>query len=209
MNCDRIAPFYQVLERTAFSQRLQNHRIAFIDAANAKQRALILGDGDGRFAEALAIAYPCLEIHFIEKSAGMIAQASKRLKSHGNVRLLTGDALRFEFQPNIYDILFTHFFLDCFDTGQVQKLAARISNALTPDATWIITDFQQAPSGWRWLYTSLWLNAMYLFFRVATGLSTSSLPDYAAVLHASNFQLTKRQLSLTGLIASEWWQRYG
>ena len=85
MNCDRIAPFYRIFETAAFGRRLQKHRLVYLTAAAEKRRALILGDGDGRFTEVLTRAYPNLQIDSLELSAGMIAEARKRLTEKGMV----------------------------------------------------------------------------------------------------------------------------
>ncbi len=192
MNCDRIAPFYRTFETLAFGTRLQRHRLAFLDTAANKHRALILGDGDGRFTRALATTHPTLPIDSIDLSHGKLVHA---------------DALPFPFPSATYDILFTHFFLDCFNPEELTSLIPRISQSLCPKATWIITDFQQAPGGWRSLYTRAWLNTMYTFFHIATGLKTRRLASYTGSLHAAQFTLQQQRISRDGLITSQHWQR--
>ena len=177
MNCDSIAPFYDLFERVAFGGRLQRHRVAFLSAAAGKSRALIVGDGDGRFTQALASSYPDLEIDSLEMSTGMLAVARQRLTALTRVHLTQGDALEYPFLQTTYDIVFTHFFLDCFDNRQVSDLVTRLSGALKRDSLWIISEFRQAPRGWRKVFTQAWLNIMYFFFRHATGLETRCLPD--------------------------------
>jgi len=205
MNCDRIAPFYRFFEHAAFGRRLQKHRLAFQCAADGKRHALVLGDGDGRFTEALARSYPDLEIDSIELSAGMAEQAQKRAGNQVSVR--QGDALEFPFPPATYDVVFTHFFLDCFNTMSLDCLVTRVSEALTPEASWVVSDFHQARQGWRQIYTSAWLVTMYCFFRFATGLKTRRLPDYEQTLASAGFVKSKEQMSGDGLIVSQWWQR--
>jgi len=203
VNCDRIAPFYWLFERIAFGGALQKHRLAFLSAAEGKRRVLILGDGDGRFTRALLSAHPDgIEIDSIELSAGMVAQARKR-----NVSMIQADALEYPFRQASYDVVFTHFFLDCFASQQANTLIARVAASLTGRAIWIVSDFKQASSGWRKIYTRVWLAVMYLFFGFMTGLKTRSLPDHAPALLLAGFSKRNEQLSSFGLIASEWWQR--
>ena len=207
MNCDRIAPFYRIFETAAFGRRLQKHRLVYLTAAAEKRRALILGDGDGRFTEVLTRAYPNLQIDSLELSAGMIAEARKRLTEKENLRLTRGDALEFSFSSSSYDVVFTHFFLDCFNMDKLTALITRLAEALTPDAVWIVSDFRQAPAGWRKLYSQAWLFTMYRFFKFATGLRTQRMPNYGDVLELAGFKRRKEHISADGLLASEWWQR--
>jgi len=205
MNCDRIAPFYRFFEHAAFGGRLQRHRLAFQYAAEGKRRALVLGDGDGRFTEALALSYPDLEIDSIELSAGMVMQARKRAGKR--VSIIGADVMEFPFARARYDVVFTHFFLDCFSISDLDKLISRVSEALTAEAVWVVSDFRQARSGWHRIYTWAWLAAMYSFFGLITGLKTRRLPDYEQALASAGFVKSKERMSADGLIVSQWWQR--
>jgi ubiquinone/menaquinone biosynthesis C-methylase UbiE len=205
MNCDRIAPFYRFFEMAAFGTRLQKQRLTFQTAAQGKQRALILGDGDGRFTQALALSYPNLEIDSIELSTAMLVQACRRVPRH--VRLIQADIFQFPLAPEAYDVVFTHFFLDCFQETQLLHLVTRISEALTPNAVWVISEFHQAEAGWRKLYTGAWLRTMYLFFKWATAIQTQSLPLHNPILQEAGFHLLNQKLSWDGLRVAQLWQR--
>lgn len=206
MNCDFIAPFYWLMETAVFGKRLQQHRTAYLGAAANASRVLVLGDGDGRFTQALIQTYPDLEIDSIELSRGMLSQARKRVSS-SSVHLMQGDALQYPFPDAYYDLVYTHFFLDCFDTLTLTKLIASIARASRPESTWIVSDFRQLHQGWRKIFSSFWLAIMYLFFRLATGLKTQRLPDHVFAMKANGFELHKQKLSWAGFIASEWWRR--
>ena len=208
MNCNRIAPFYEWFEKAAFGARLQNHRINFLHIALNKQRALVLGDGDGRFVQALAHEHPELQIDCVEMSSGMVAQARKRLAPGAKIQMIQCDAFEFDFARERYDVVFTHFFLDCFEDAALQTLLRLVSNGMKGHAAWILSDFRQAQSGWQKLYTGAWLTSMYLFFRLVTGLKTRRLPEYASALQKAGFSKHEEFVSMAGLIASEWWQHY-
>jgi ubiquinone/menaquinone biosynthesis C-methylase UbiE len=198
---------YEWIERAAFGQRLQEHRIHYLNTATGKRRALVLGDGDGRFVGAVTQANPDLPIDFVELSAGMLAQAKKRLAGTQRIHFINCDVFHVTFVPGQYDVLFTHFFLDCFDLPQVQQLVRHVAAALKPGAVWIVSDFKRGHSGWRKIYSGLWLNTMYLFFRLATGLTTRRLPEYSEALEAAGFRKREEWVSMAGLITSEYWQR--
>lgn len=183
------------------------HRVRFLNAAIGKRRVLVVGDGDGRFTEQLAKAYPNLEIDCIEISAGMVTEAHKRVTAGARVRIIQADVLSFAFKNRRYDAVFTHFFLDCFGTGTVKTLVDRLSAVLGRRSVWIVSDFRQVDRGWRRMFTRVWIAMMYLFFRYATDLETSRLPEYRSALHTAGFILRNEHVSMGGLIASEWWQR--
>ena len=207
MNCDRIAPFYQWIERAAFGGRLQRHRVAFQNAVTKGCRVLVVGDGDGRFTHSLVQAFPDAEIDFIDMSAGMIKQARKRIGDHSRVRIFQQDVTGITLPSSRYDVLFTHFFLDCFTTETLQTVVSQLSNSLQSESIWIVSDFRELSHGWRKFFSQACLSTMYLFFRLAAGLRTRQLPAYSEVIQKAGFSLRKEQVSLAGLIASEWWQR--
>jgi ubiquinone/menaquinone biosynthesis C-methylase UbiE len=207
MNCDFIAPFYEWFEKAAFGGKLQKHRVTFLAAAKNKQRALILGDGDGRFAEALIKACPELHIDSVDLSLGMVLEARKRCRETDRVRVIHSDVFQLDSATNPYDIAFSHFFLDCFDSEELFSLVQLVSSNLEAHALWIISDFRRMPAGWRKFYSAAWLKTMYLFFRIATGLKTRELPNHRRALESAGFTLRREQVSMAGLIASEWWER--
>jgi ubiquinone/menaquinone biosynthesis C-methylase UbiE len=207
MNCDGIAPFYVWIERAAFGKRLERHRLAFLERAAGARRALVLGDGDGRFVAELAARYPELGIDCVELSARMVALAKKRLGRKGqSVNLVQGDALTVPL-PCPYDIVYSHFFLDCFTAQRISVLAGRIAGVSGPGTRWVISDFRRAESGWRKAFTAVWIKTMYVFFGIVTGLEQQELPDHHTALKEHGFRLLEERLSMAGLIVSECWQR--
>jgi hypothetical protein len=140
-------------------------------------------------------------------SAVMVSEARKRVPQTNKVRVIESDLFQFAFTGEKYDIAFSHFFLDCFDTQEAGSLVRLVSPHLTQQAVWIVSDFRQLKKGWRKLYAGACLKTMYLFFRLAAGLETRQLPDYDSALEAAGFARRREQLSMAGFIASEWWQR--
>jgi ubiquinone/menaquinone biosynthesis C-methylase UbiE len=106
-----------------------------------------------------------------------------------------------------YDLVVTHFLLDCFEEPDVRTIAARIAQAARPDARWVVSEFRQPASGWRSMWASLWLRLLYWFFRVTTGLETRRLVDYHPILQSHGFRLERQCTTRFGLLTSELWQR--
>ena len=104
-----------------------------------------------------------------------------------------------------YDLVVTHFFLDCFTQPEVARLASDVASRLAPGSLWIMTDFT-IPSGIMRLPAALFVRALYLAFRILTGLRVSRLPDHAAALQAGGFQCLLRHRPFFGVLASELWE---
>jgi ubiquinone/menaquinone biosynthesis C-methylase UbiE len=210
MNCDPIARYYRWFEYAAFGRRLQKHRLYYLSAARQARRALVLGDGDGRFLRELLVANPTVEVDAVDASAKMLAAARLGVNALGfecssRVRFFHSEVLSTPFPSDEYDLVVTHFFLDCFPAGPLEMLAAEIARVVSKDATWIVSEFHQPTSGWRNLYSRAWLRTMYLFFGLTTGLSVRRLPPYTSILRRFGFVTEQQHTSFDGLIRSQLW----
>ena len=199
MNCDRIARAYRWLEYAAFGRELERRRFRFIGEVAGAHRALILGDGDGRFL-ARFLSQSQASADCIDLSARMLQLSSERAGAERAV-YRHGDALAISLTPLSYDLIVTHFFLDCFDAAGLDQLAARIRASACPGALWLISEFRQP------LWAAPIIRGLYLFFRVTTGLRVTQLADHRPVLRAHGFTLLREETSWRGLLASELWQR--
>lgn len=205
MNCDPIARWYRWLEYAGFGHALERRRVAYLkDVADAR-RVLLLGDGDGRFLVRLVDQnlkkHPGVEIHYVDLSGRMLELAQMRAGTDG-VSYHQADALTMLLPAGEYDLVVTHFFLDCFAERDAAELVRKIARACRGDARWLISEFRE--SGW---WSRLLLSGLYLFFRVTTGLRTRRLVDHWPLLQREGFRLLKQQPAAFGLLASELWQR--
>ena len=197
MNCDRIARAYRWLEYLAYGRELERRRFHFLSDVLGARRALVLGDGDGRFIAGLA-ELSGTAIDCVDSSARMLQLARARAP---RVNFCRGDALRLEFPQGAYDLVATHFFLDCFNDAELELLSERIVDALCPGGLWLISEFRHP------YWAGPILSTMYLFFRIATGLRTSRLVDHHPILRRHGFHMLREQTSRAGLLASELWVR--
>ena len=207
MDFDFIAPWYRFFEHLAFGRRLQKHRLFFLSAAQSARHALVLGDGDGRFLEQLALRHPLLSVDALDLSPVMTNLARQRLSGVPSVHFITGDARTEPLPKSSYDFIATHFFLDCFTNGELNDLIGRLARHAAADARWVVSEFQRPDAllpGW---HAALWLKAMYFFFRLTAGLATRTLPNYRPLLTAYGFVLAAEHSSRTQLICSELWHR--
>ena len=195
MNCDRIARWYRWLEYAGFGRALERRRETFLSDVADAQRVLALGDGDGRALAALLAAAPHACIDYIDVSAQMLELARARAGTeHVNYRC--EDARTAPLPEAEYDLIVTHFFLDCFNETDLERLIARLADAAKPQAQWLISEFR----GNGWLVRTL-----YLFFRIATGLRTRRLADHHPLLRRYGFRLVRHEDAWRGLLASELW----
>ena len=205
MNFDRIAPWYRTFEYLAFGRGLQRARLKFVDLTKTAQRVLILGDGDGRFTAEFVKRNPRARVDSVDSSARMIEMAKRRVNGSG-VRFVVGDARTVNLE-GAYDLVVTHFFLDCFGQQECENLVAKVAGYCAPDATWLLSEFQiPERRGLRSVARAL-VRFMYFFFRILTGLPTTRLPDYRAALHRNGFLVVQSHGSLGGLVISEMWNK--
>jgi SAM-dependent methyltransferase len=209
-NFDLIARPYRLLEYLTFGRALERCRTYYLPRLLDRRQALVLGDGDGRFLAALLAANPQLQAVAVDSSAAMLRLLTRR--AHAAVpnaaqRLHTHHASALTFTPpHSCDLVATHFFLDCLTQRELDQLCRRLTPHLAPPALWLVSDFRIPPSGpMRWPARAL-VRALYLGFRLLTGLRTTALPDHAATLTAAGFTRIDHHYSLAGILTTELWQ---
>ena len=210
---DRVARHYRWLEAVTFGRSLQRARCAWINEMPAPRRALIVGEGNGRFLCELLRVYPRLEIVCVDVSAQMIELARGRVRNRfpvslENVRFLQEDIATWS-PPTSYDLIVTHFLLDCFPRGEVSAIVDKLSGAAAGRATWLLADYSIPRTRLRRIHALMWIKAAYLFFRVVSGIRANELVDPSPYLEAAGFVCAGRLLSRAGMLKSELWQKSG
>jgi ubiquinone/menaquinone biosynthesis C-methylase UbiE len=204
---DRIAPHYRWIETLAFGNTLQSARTLWIRKIPRPKRSLILGEGNGRFLCALLRAHPKIDVDCIDASRDMLRIARRRVErkcpeSLPHVRFLRRDILRWSPQAS-YNLLITHFFLDCFQSDQLEEIIAKLSRAASAGAVWLLADFTIPTQPFARLHALLWLCMMYTFFRATTGITANSIVDPTSFLAANRFVRTKEKSLRWRMIKSE------
>jgi ubiquinone/menaquinone biosynthesis C-methylase UbiE len=211
MSFDTLAPHYRMMESILAGGILQGCRTAFLAEATDCRRALLLGEGPGRFIEALLRTNPHVEVTCVESSPRMIQEARRAMKRNGldaaRVAFVPCDALTWQPPRAVFDLVVTNFFLDCFRRDEIEGLVTRVTAGATDDARWLLADFHQPERGWQKWRARLVLALMYGFFRCAAGLSARRLTSPDRFLEASGFRLVRRRLVNFGLAHSDLWQR--
>lgn len=205
-NFNRLAGIYRWMEWFSFGPWLWWCRSAFLDKLGGCRQALVIGDGDGRFTARLLRANSALTVDAVDASAAMLQALRQRAGSHARrVRTQCIDARAWRPAERRYDLVVTHFFLDCLSTEEVHALAATVRSAIPPDALWVVSEFA-VPKGWFGkLVAKPVVAGLYWAFALLTGLAQRRLPRHAAALRAAGFALRSSRTWLGGLLVSELW----
>lgn len=206
-NFNRLARLYRWMEYASFGPWLWWCRTAFLADLGACRRALVLGDGDGRFTARLLRENPTLHVDAVDASPAMLGALQRRAGSNAaRVRTHCTDLRAWQPLPDArYDLIVTHFFLDCLTTAECSALAIKLRPSVIDGALWVVSEFA-VPSGslGRPLARAL-IAFLYRAFAVLTGLAVRRLPDYESALRAAGFALQKRRDRLGGLLTSQLW----
>ncbi len=214
MNCDWIARFYRRLEYLSFGGALQACRVMYVRDVADCQRAIVCGDGDGRFLAEL-IAGESLRFALISSisAKGWRTLARRRVAAIGLEAVVRANfhvADVREFNPSdgaAYDLITAHFFLDCFDDAEVTSVTRRLASYTRPGATLLLSDFRIPPSGIAHYAAAAIIRGLYFAFRVATGLRVTRLPNYEDALERAGFRKQRETLKLGGLLVASLWRR--
>jgi SAM-dependent methyltransferase len=208
-NFDPIARPYRWLEYLTLGKSLENCRTHYLPQLLDRRHALVLGDGDGRFTSKLLATNRNINVVAVDTSATMLQLLRQRCEASApnastRLRTLHSNALTFPLEDS-YDLVVTHFFLDCLTQSELDALVTRIAPTHTPGALWLISDFR-IPSGPMCVPARLIIRSLYLAFRLLTGLRTTHLPDHATPLTQAGLTRISHQHRLVGLLTTELWQ---
>jgi len=202
---NRLARVYRWMEWLTFGPFLQRCRCAFLSRLGQRRNALVLGDGDGRFTACLMRSNIGVEVDAVDASEVMLHQLASRTPAH-RVRVDIGDARTFHPRRRDYDLIATHFFLDCFTDPEIENLACRLRHHVSPGVVWVISEFAIPSNFFGLAIAQPLISALYLAFGLLTNLRIRHLPNHRAALARSGWFLAHQEGSLAGLLVSEMWQ---
>ncbi len=212
---DLIARPYRWLEYLTLGRSLESCRFSHLPWLTNCTSALILGDGDGRFIAKLLRENPATTADVIDMSSAMLALSHERVIKAGaqsRARFYQAD-VRYGLPVSCgaasgqtYDLIVTHFMLDCLTGPQVRDLVGNILPSLVPGAVWVVSDFAVPPKWIVSLGAKLLIRCLYFGFRCLTGLRVHSLPDHASILREAGFENEVTHESLGSILRSELWR---
>ena len=206
-NFDRVARPYRWLEYITFGPWLARCRNAQLAHLTTARHALVLGDGDGRFLVRLLAANPILTADVVDSSHAMLTLLGRRLRRsqvHQRICLHHTDALNWN-PIGSYDLIVSHFFLDCFFPHQLEQLFDSVLPHALPGAQWVISEFAIPRNPFAACFAHGIIRWLYRAFGWTTGLRVRALPDYAASLLRRGWLPIHDRRYLAGLLCSELW----
>ena len=205
---DRLARIYRWMEWLTFGPFLSRCRCTFLDRLKHHRTALVLGDGDGRFTARLLAQYPRITVDAVDASGAMLNEMHRRVTSNSSrLQAHLSDARSFLPKERCYDVVVTHFFLDCFTNVEVESLAKRLRSHATDEAVWVVSEFA-VPAAWHGqAIAEPIIHFLYVVFGWLTGLKIRHLPDHHLALTRAGWSLDEEQKRLGGLLVSQLWRR--
>ena len=207
-NFNRLARAYRWMEYLSFGPLLQRCRCHFLPrlAAAELRTALVLGDGDGRFTARLLAASPGIHVDAVDASTAMLRQLESRTLGL-SVTTHCADARLWHPDRTGYDLVATHFFLDCLTTTEVASLVQRLTPATAENAHWLVSEFAQPTTAFGRLVAAPLVALLYKAFRGLTGLEPQTLPQHRLALSQAGWRLEADRPRLFGMLVSELWRR--
>lgn len=205
---DRLARLYAPLERLTFSRLLERTRTQFLPQLHHCRRALVFGDGDGRFLARLLAENALLQADAVDLSPAMLAELQRRC-GHPRDRLRVHCANALGFVPDeTPDLVVSHFFLDCLTGEEVAQFLPQVAKSMLPGALWLVSEFRVPMRGPARLFGRLLVRSLYFGFRILTGLRVTQLPDYPKVFERVGLTRIAHHYRLFGILRSELWLRH-
>ena len=208
---DHLAKHYDWMESLLAGAKLEKCRNALWDDIPPLTSALLVGEGHGKFLASLLKRYPTAKVTCVDASEQMLEVARKRLQRQAlslkGVEFVHAALPSWNPPAGHYDLIATHFFLDCFPREQLAAVIEGLQTALRPGASWLVSDFQIPKRGLRRLRAGVIHRLMYGFFRIATKLPASRLVSPRPFLRKHGFIRVRRQEFDWGLIIAELWRR--
>lgn len=206
-NFNRLARVYRWLEWFTFGPILGKCRSTYLAEMKNRRAALVIGDGDGRFTARLLKQNPHIAVDAVDVSDAMLRRLKQRAGRHaGRVRTHLADARQVQLARDKFDLIATHFFLDCLTTVEVESLAKRLHKSITSDGAWVVSEFAIPENWYGRLIARPVVTALYLAFGCLTGLAIRELPRHREALQRAGFVLTGQRKRLSGLLVSELWK---
>lgn len=177
---DRLSSVYRWIEWLAFGGALMRARKSLVGDLAPADHILVLGDGDGRLLVELTQSQPTARFTSIEQSLRMLKLQRSRLCNIGSevrVELIQADATLPEHFQHQFDTVVAAFFLDCFDTGSLDRLLPNLLNSIPAGGEFYFVDFTEPSARLPRIYAKLMLWLMHRFFAWQTGLKTHRLVD--------------------------------
>ena len=202
-NYDFVAPFYPLLERAAFGDRLTEARLASLRQVISAERVLLIGEGNGRFLAGCLKEKVGGSITVVDSSRKMLALLRTRIRgiaARTRVELHHADFRQWPSPSPRFDVIVTHFFLDLFRPDSQRQLIEKITGLAGAGTTWVNAEYRPViqSSFHRWVD---WLQ--YRFDRLVSGIEADRHYDSAPLIAAHGWNIREERQFCGGTIFSQ------
>ena len=172
---------------------------------------MLIGEGNGRFLAEFLKINKTASVVCVDASSRMLELAKRRaVGSTGDrVRFVQADLLDppyWQCQGGPFDLVVTHFFLDCFRADQLDPIVTAIAEQTSSGARWLLADFRVPTAGLARIRAKAILWLAYTFFRIATRLPAKWITPADSFLQRNGFSLQERRVYDLGLLHSDLWR---
>lgn len=198
-----IAPVYDLIGSLFFGGKLHSSQLENLSKLPKRfKHILIVGGGTGKFLKDLIAVKEFEQLTYVDISPKMIDLAKSKVSEKENIHFINGDEATIPNQS--YDLIITHYFLDCFDQEKFEELAHRLLNKLTVGGYWSMVDFYINPKSSH--FKKYFVCFLYKFFKLSCHLNTKELPDFETWF-LKNLLLKEDALSCLKLLRSTVYQK--
>ena len=172
-----LSPIYDFLGILAFQGTLHRSQLFLLNELKQSQNALIIGGGTGRFLVDLMKSGKVDKVTYVDISPGMIKKAESKIK-----KLASSDRVSFicggldSIPEEKFDLICTHYFLDCFPEDQLPEVMAKLNHFLSDNGDWHFTDFYLNESSS--FIQRKTVGFLYWFFRLSCGIKVRKLANF-------------------------------
>jgi ubiquinone/menaquinone biosynthesis C-methylase UbiE len=154
---------------------------------------------------------PLAQVTYVDASGKMLEIARERLIRAAlpidRVRFIRAELPAWKPPAKSYDLVATHFFLDCFPHEQLVTVINTLQESAQPGGCWLISDFAIPQAGFRRIRARIIHRLMYSLFRLFTKLPASALVPPQPLLRQSGLTRVCRAEFDRGLLCAELWRR--
>lgn len=202
VNFSNITPIYDLLGTLAFAGRLHKSQQYMLELyPKSVENILIIGGGTGKFLTEIVSSIKFNELIYIDISPGMIKSARKKIVKNSpdqlsNIEFICGGINNLPKKD--YDLVITHYFLDCLTPESYLKIVEELKNSLKPTGLWSMVDFyntNQDPLKKRFI------SLLYRFFHITCNLPSIQLTDFDSWFNKNMNRLNRKEF-IGGLLKS-------
>lgn len=193
-----LALIYDRMARLVFGRSIVDAQIYFLHKIATGSKVLIVGGGSGWILEEMDKLNVSMYVCYAEPSLNMINIARNREPfSNLEVNFIAAGYETFD-EEGPFDVIITNFFLDLFSPNHLYRIIQQLDHLLQSKGFWLATDFVNTNSQWqKWL-----IKAMYMFFRMTTGIEAKSLSDFIASFRQAGYSICDEKTFYHGMIKS-------